>query len=239
MNKMMGKSIFTTALLLVLLAIPAFAADHNKSVTVDAGAEANGASTVNGSITIGDNAVIDGDAETVNGSIKVGSGVTLGEASTVNGKISIADNVRMGSVSTVNGAVKVGAVTSIDGGVDAVNGSIRLDNGASVSGGVSNVNGKIELSGSTIGGDVTTVNGDLRLTDGAAVRGDVVVEKASGWGWGKNDRPKVIVGPGSSVDGVIRLEREVELFISESARVRGVEGVMSMDDAVRFSGERP
>jgi DUF4097 and DUF4098 domain-containing protein YvlB len=239
MNRVMGKSIFTTTMLLVLLAVPAFAASHNKSVTVDAGAEANGASTVNGSITIGENAVINGDSETVNGSIRVGSGVTLGVASTVNGKISIADNVRMRSISTVNGGVNVGAATSIDGGVEAVNGGISIENGAIVSESVSNVNGEIQLSGSTVGGNVTTVNGDLRVIDGAAIRGDIVVEKASGWQWRKKDRPKIIIGPGSSVDGIIRLGREVDLFISDSARVGGVEGVMSLDDAVRFSGERP
>jgi hypothetical protein len=41
------------------------------------------------------------------------------------------------------------------------------------------------------------------------------------------------------VDGVLRLEREVKLYLSESATVGGVEGVMSMADAVRFSGNRP
>jgi hypothetical protein len=41
------------------------------------------------------------------------------------------------------------------------------------------------------------------------------------------------------VQGEIRLEREVELFISDSAEVGGVSGKLGMDDAVRFSGSRP
>jgi hypothetical protein len=41
------------------------------------------------------------------------------------------------------------------------------------------------------------------------------------------------------VEGALVLEREVELFISDSAEVGSVEGVMSIDDAVRFSGDRP
>jgi len=41
------------------------------------------------------------------------------------------------------------------------------------------------------------------------------------------------------VEGVIDLEREVKLYISDSAEVGGVKGVMTMDDAVRFSGKRP
>jgi hypothetical protein len=35
------------------------------------------------------------------------------------------------------------------------------------------------------------------------------------------------------------LEREVKLYISDSAEVGGVEGKMSMSDAVRFSGDHP
>jgi len=51
--------------------------------------------------------------------------------------------------------------------------------------------------------------------------------------------PEIVIGPGSVVKGKIILEREVKLYISESAEVGGVEGTMSMDDAVRFSGEHP
>jgi hypothetical protein len=68
--------------------------------------------------------------------------------------------------------------------------------------------------------------------------GDLVVEKPRGSS--NNSRmPRVVIGPGSRVEGVIRLEREVKLYISESAEVGGVEGEMTLDDAVRFSGKQP
>ena len=107
--------------------------------------------------------------------------------------------------------------------------------------GVENVNGSIELDGSEVGGDIKTVNGDVDLTDGAVLRGDLVIEKPGGWGWkdNKKRRPRITIGPGSIIEGNIDLEREVELYISESAQVGGVTGVMSMDDAERFSGNRP
>lgn len=106
---------------------------------------------------------------------------------------------------------------------------------------MSNVNGEIELSGAEVGGDLKTVNGDVSLEDGSVVKGDLVVEKNSGWGWGKSKsrKPRVVIGPGSRVLGTIILQREVELFISDTAEVGGVEGEMTMDDAVRFSGARP
>ena len=48
-----------------------------------------------------------------------------------------------------------------------------------------------------------------------------------------------MVGPGSRVEGAIVVEYEVELFISEDAEVTEVRGVMTLDDAQRFSGDVP
>ena len=72
------------------------------------------------------------------------------------------------------------------------------------------------------------------------VSGDIIVEKSRGWNWGGNRRePRVVIGPGCRVEGEIRLEREVRLYISETAEVGGVSGEMTMDDAIMFSGSRP
>ena len=99
--------------------------------------------------------------------------------------------------------------------------------------------GRSKLSGADIGGNVSTVNGDVGVVDGAVVRGDLVVEKPNNRNKNKGRKPRIVIGPGSGVEGVIELERKVELFISDTARVGGVTGVMSIDDAVRFSGDRP
>jgi len=241
MSKFATKSVFTIGLLFMLLAVPAMGATINKSVKIEAGSESSGASSVNGSISVGEDAVVTGNVKTVNGTIRVDQGASIEEASTVNGAVRLAEGVKSGSLSTVNGSVKIGASTSVDGKVSAVNGRITMQKGSNVSDGVSNVNGQIELEGAMVGGNLETVNGDVSLEDASVVKGDLVVEKNSGWGWGKSKsrKPRIVVGPGSRVEGKIILKREVELFISETAEVGGVEGEMSMDDAIRFSGERP
>jgi DUF4097 and DUF4098 domain-containing protein YvlB len=241
MSRFDTKSVFTIGLLFMLLAVPAMAATINKSVKIEAGAESGGASSVNGSISVGEDAVVTGNVKTVNGTIRVDQGASIEDASTVNGAVRLAEGVKSGSLSTVNGSVKVGGSTAVDGEVSAVNGRITIDKGSNVSAGVSNVNGQIELEGAVVGGNLETVNGDVSLEDKSVVKGDLVVEKNSGWGWGKSKsrKPRIVVGPGSRVEGKIILKREVELFISETAEVGGVEGEMSMDDAIRFSGKRP
>ena len=66
------------------------------------------------------------------------------------------------------------------------------------------------------------------------------MRKPSGWRWKENKRkPRIVIGPGSVVEGNIELEREVELFISDTAQVGGVTGEMSLQDAQRFSGDTP
>jgi DUF4097 and DUF4098 domain-containing protein YvlB len=241
MSKVLIKSVITIIFLVMLMAVPVYGASVNKSVKVAAGGESSGESSVNGSITVGEEAVVTGSLETVNGAIRVGDNAQVEEVETVNGSLTIGSGVKSGGLSTVNGAIGVGADTTVDGAIEAVNGRISLDSGSSVSGYVENVNGAISLVGSEIGGNLSTVNGDIELSDASVVKGDIIVEKPGGWnfGWNKSRKPEITIGPGSRVDGVIRLEREVNLFISETARVGGVEGEMSMDDAVRFSGKRP
>ena len=241
MNKVLLKSAFTVGLLTLLLSVPVFGASINKSVKVAPGAESGGETSVNGSITVGEGATVTGGLNTVNGKIRVGDDATVENVHTVNGSVSIGSDVSAGSLETVNGSISLGEKSTAAGAVEAVNGRIQLAKGSEVTEDVSNVNGDISLVGSEVGGDLSTVNGDVALSDGAVLKGDLIVEEPSSWGWSskKSRTPEIVIGPGSRVEGVLRLEREVKLFISESADVGGVEGVMSMDDAVRFSGDRP
>ena len=241
MAKMMTKTAFTVGLLVLLMAVPALGASVNKSVKIEAGGESSGASSVNGSITIGENARVTGDAETVNGSIRIDSGASVQDASTVNGGVSLAKGVQADNLSTVNGSIKLAELVTVAGEVETVNGRINVEKGSTVANSVSNVNGKIALTGAEIGGDVSTFSGDIDVVDGSVVKGDIIVEKPSNWGFGKSKsrKPRVVIGPGSTVKGNIDLEHKVDLFISETADVGGVTGVMSLDDAVRFSGDSP
>ncbi|MGI9261599.1 MAG: hypothetical protein ACR2QR_06175 [Woeseiaceae bacterium] len=241
MAKIVTKTAFTVGLLVLLMSVPALGASINKSVKIDAGEEAGGATSVNGSISVGDDATVTGNVKTVNGSIRVDSGASIQKASTVNGGLRLADDVRAENLSTVNGSINVGENGVIEDDVSAVNGRITVGDGSNVGGDVSNVNGQIGLSGTEVGGDLSTVNGDIELSDGAVVKGDLVVEKPSNWSWGKEKsrKPRIVIGPGTRVEGTIRLERKVDLFISDSAEVGGVSGEMTMDEAVRFSGDRP
>ncbi len=225
---------------LTLILIAPACASVNKSISIGDNTEAGSESTVNGSISVGSGSTIDGSLSTVNGTIRVGENSRTGDVETVNGSIRIGNGSMTEDVDSVNGSIQLGENVTVDGGVAVVNGKITLERGASVKNDLENVNGEITLSGADVGGDISTVSGDIWLNEGSTLGGNLVVEKPGGWGnKNKQREPKIVIGPGSKVLGEIRLEREVELFISDSAEVGGVSGEMSMDDAVRFSGNRP
>jgi hypothetical protein len=228
----------SAGLLSLLMIAPAFAANMNRSITIGDGMQTDGRSTVNGSISVGSDSTIDGSLDTVNGTIRVDENTSVKDVETVNGSIRLASGVSTRDIGSVNGSIRLGERVTVAGEISVVNGKISLGKGSKVAHEISNVNGEIKLDGADVAHDVSTVNGDVTLSDGAIVRGDIIVEKPGGSN-NKNREPIIIIGPGSSVLGEIVLKRKVELFISDSAEVGGVSGVMSMDDAVRFSGDRP
>ena len=238
MAKYAYKTSFTIGLLVLLMAIPAFGASVNKSIRIDAGAESDGATTVNGSIRVGENAVVTGRLGTVNGSIRIDDGAEIEDAETVNGRLQLGEGVRASTLSTVNGAVTLGKGTTVSGDIEAVNGAITVEKEASVAGAVGNVNGRIELTGTEIGGNVSTVTGDVQIQQ-SVLRSDLVIEKPSFWSRVSNRKPRVVIGPGSRIEGALVIEYEVELFVSDSAEIGEVRGVMTLDDAQRFSGDTP
>ena len=224
----------------IVFALPAQAFDFNKSITIADGAESEGRTTINGSISVGEAAIVSGALTTVNGTVRIDDDARVRDLETVNGSIRVGSGVETGDLDSVNGSIRLGDNVTVDGGVTVVNGKITLGEGTRVADDVTNVNGEISLTSAEVGGDLETTNGDVSLLSGSVLEGDLIIEKPGGLGWFRDKRkPKVVIGADSKVMGTIRLEREVDLFISESAEVGDVSGEMSLDDAVRFSGNRP
>lgn len=168
-----------------------------------------------------------GDLDTVNGSVTIEAGATVEDAETVNGSIRAENDIAAASLSTVNGSIRVGERARVRGGVETVNGAIFVDRGGSVGGGVSTVNGAIGLVDVDVGGNVETVNGDVTVGVGSHVKGGLTVRKPSS-NWFpvqvNKRKPRIVVGPDAVIEGPLRFEREVQLFIHASARTGEITG---------------
>jgi cytoskeletal protein CcmA (bactofilin family) len=208
----------------------------NSSVRVEAGQTAGDVHTVNGSVTVEDNATAQ-DVETVNGSISIGSRATVQKVNSVNGGIRVGDGTRAASIDTVNGTLRIGEGAQIAEDVSAVNGSISLARNANVSGRLENVNGKMALEAAHVGRGIETTNGDIDIGPGSRVEGGILVEKPNSHGWfnGKHRAPVIEIGPDAVVEGELRFEQTVELYVSDRARIGKVTGATP----IKFTGDRP
>ena len=208
----MRRSLLVLALALSLGATSAYAHDEGGSI-----------SKVNGGITAEAGQQYQ-DLETVNGGISVRSRAVADDVSTVNGGITLEDDARVHSVTTVNGGIHAGERVQVAGDAETVNGGLRLDFNSRVGGDVSTVNGGITIKQTQVDGQVRTSNGDITIGAKSVVRGGIWVEKPHGISFGKQRVPRIVIGPQATVQGTLRFDREVELFVHPSAKIGTVAG---------------
>jgi DUF4097 and DUF4098 domain-containing protein YvlB len=178
---------------------------------------------------------VDGDGSTkINGSVHIPAGQAAEEARTVNGSIHIDDNAAVTSAGTVNGSVRLGAHATA-ASVKTVNGAISLGDEAHISGNAGTINGDLTLgSGAEVSGGIKTISGNISIMGTSRVEGGILVEKPSSMLFNSDD-PVIVIGPGAVVQGDLRFERKVKLYVSEKATIGAVTGATP----ISFSGENP
>jgi hypothetical protein len=177
-----------------------------------------------------------GAVATVNGAIHVDDNASITSAKTVNGSVHLGDHATATSLTNVNGSIALGAGAHVSGSASSVNGELTLGDGAEILGSLSNVNGKIILAGAHVGGGIKTVNGSMSITGPSHVEGGILVEKSSGELFQVvRDVPRIVIGPGATVQGELRFERTVQLYVSDKATIGTVTGATP----IPFSGETP
>ena len=174
------------------------------------------------------------DAHTVNGAIRVDDNASINSAATVNGSIHLGDHASATSLKTVNGSIALGAGAHDSGVAGSVNGELSLAEGAEVSGSLTNVNGKIMLNAAHVAGGIKTANGSISIMGASRVEGGIQVIKPSGFSF-DNEEPVIIIGPGATVQGELRFERPVKLYVSDKAAIGTVTGATP----VMFTGDKP
>jgi hypothetical protein len=195
--------------------------------------DADGSNKVNGSVHIPAGKPA-GDARTVNGSVRIDDNAAVISAATVNGSIHLGGHATAESLRTVNGSLTLDTGAHVSGSVESVNGDLTLADGAEVSGHLSNINGKIGLTAARVGGGIKTVSGSISILGNSRVEGGITVEKPSGLIFNHKD-PVIVIGPGASVQGDLRFERKVSLYVSDKATIGNVIGATP----VPFTGNTP
>src|SRR5579875_1122973 len=216
--------------LFVMLALP---------LSVAACDMGDGNSKVLGSIDVASGSSVR-DATTVNGAVRVGANAKAGDATTVNGSVTVAGGGVVGDATTVNGSIRL-EENAVARDATTVNGSMTLAPGATVGGKLTNVNGHIAVTDAHVGGGIETANGNIDITGKSVVDGGITVKKPKhggffGISFGSDCVPRIVIGPGATVNGPLTFERKVNLYISDQAHVSGT---VSGATAVKFSGDTP
>jgi len=222
--------------LLLALSVGGCEVGVNEDVAIAGGERSSGAAVINGRIDVGPDAEVTGELSTVNGGVNVDRDAAVAGINTVNGAVTLGPGASARSISTVNGDVTLGESARVERGVDLVNGDTRLGVGSEVGGDLGTVSGSIRLRDARVGGDVTTVSADVTLSGSSVIAGKLRVDSGGGMAGGV---PRIVIGPGSRVEGALEFEDDAEVYVSEEAEIGGVEGVLSEDDIVRFAGPEP
>jgi hypothetical protein len=81
-----------------------------------------------------------------------------------------------------------------------------------------------------------TINGGMDIGGASHVEGGILVEKPSGeLIQMSHDVPRIVIGPGATVQGDLRFERTVQLYVSDKATIGAVTGATP----IPFSGDAP
>jgi DUF4097 and DUF4098 domain-containing protein YvlB len=221
--------------LLLLTGLLALGAGCGNAINGDVTATREGGSTINGAIRVPAGQQV-GSVSTVNGSITVEDGATAGAAHAVNGEIKLGAHATVDSAASVNGSVILGNSARVKKDVKSVNGEIELQKDSEVAGSVTTVDGSIRLTDARVGGGLSTVAANIDIMGGSHVDGGILVEKNTGtFDTTSTTKPRIVIGPGATVQGNLTFKRDVLLYVSDKATIGPVAGAT----AVMFEGDKP
>lgn len=165
---------------------------------------------------------------------------------TITSDIVLSPDSQSKSVESFSGAITVRRGARVAGKVETEHGDLILEPGAEVGGRLANEAGAITLAAAKVRGGIATTQGDIDIGPDSLVQGGILVRKRGRIGLalgplqlgvpsGRSTPPRVVIGPGATVEGKLRFKREVQLFVSDRATIGPIEGATP----VYFAGARP
>ncbi|THD10269.1 DUF4097 domain-containing protein [Rhodanobacter lindaniclasticus] len=174
-----------------------------------------------------------GNVTTVNGSVTLEAGAKVTAIQTTNGAVELGDKAQVRQITTANAGVSLGSGSVVEGSVSTTNGSVVLSPGAVVQGQVNTIHGSIELNAAHVAGGIHTTSANITIGANSRVEGGISVGKQESFlQWG---HPTVIIGPHAIVQGPLEFRQEVDLRVSESAKIGHVTGA----EPRMFEGDAP
>lgn len=180
-------------------------------------------SSINDNIRVNEGERV-GNVSNVNGDVRLKQGAKAESVTAVNGTIKMGQNAEAGALKVVNGDVELGERVTVNGRTESVNGDVLAEEGCVLNGDVATVTGDISLNAVRVSGGLVTVVGNITVGANSVVCGGVWVKKPNPPSHPVSHKPRIEIGPGSVVEGSLRFDHEVELYVSQSAKIGPVSG---------------
>ncbi|MEQ8822698.1 MAG: hypothetical protein RLY93_20870 [Sumerlaeia bacterium] len=176
---------------------------------------------VSGNLTIGEGGST-GPIEMTSGNVTLaGSNFVEGSIESVSGNVTGGENVSVSrNVEVLSGNIAFGPESKVGGRVESISGTVTLD-GVRVSDKVDTVSGAITIRGGKVKGGVKSAFGDITLADGAKVEEGVSIYRNDRLPQSPPGPPRILIGPDVEIEGGLKFERPVELFVHPSASIGG------------------
>jgi len=170
------------------------------------------------------------------GNVRLGSGVHTRRIDTGSGNVKGGAGAQIeGDIDTGSGSVNLGVGSKV-GKIDTGSGDVSLE-AVAVSGTINTGSGDIDLVDTAVSGSLETSRGNIELEGNTHINGDLIVRKDICSGFCNDDAEpsKIVIGASVRVQGEVKIERDVELWVHQNAQIGRVTGA----EVKRFSGERP
>ena len=180
--------------------------------------------SVNKSVTVKDGEILDEGRNVVNGHISIGSDAEVnGSCRSVNGFIRVGDRSKVEKLQVVNGGIDIGRDVLVRGNAETVNGTITCEPGVKIYGKAKTVNGSVKIRGTEIQNDIHVYNGNIDIREKSIIRGSIIVKRSKG-GTRRRRRMTIEITDESVVEGDIIVEDknvDARVILSQKGEVKG------------------
>lgn len=220
----MIRGIIRGAAMVALLGTLAVTTACSSIQVADGGKMSGGKNLFMGKIDVGSNATVGGELSTNNGSIRVGDEAVVKNLRTKRGNIGIGRGTTVeGGLTTGLGDIVLGENVNLTGGAVSENGTITVNDGCKI-GGSLRATSHISVTNSEIAQNVYSSQGNIDLV-GTKVEGGVNLERSTNVI--ADGGQTLTLGKGTVVEGPIKVSSNVRVRIHSSAKAKG--GVTGVD----------
>ena len=151
-------------------------------------------------------------------SVSVGPGEQRGATRVIDGDLEVERGASVGSVRVIDGQVRLAENSAVERHTLITDGDLIMREGSKIRGGLIAHHADLQLTGASIDGEVELFCTGGRI-DGSHIAAPVTVRKRALWHVRCDQPRRLVIGPGSEIDRLVLETRNIDVEISDGAKI--------------------